>query len=156
MPRRIHTSHDFQGDVYKFLHVFIPAATTQHRATYDVSPKQNTAVGRGSSYPQKDAQKRTKPWVPGVKCIHGKSWHMARAGSWIWTPPTLPGCSHLWHPVPLWGSLRRHSKLILGLGREAGLPGWGRGTLGSVTSPEMPSGVTQGVNSSAGFLTSLI
>lgn len=60
MPRRIHTNHDFQGVVYKFLQVFIPLATTQHSATYDVSPKRNTAVGRGSSYPQKDTQEENE------------------------------------------------------------------------------------------------
>lgn len=83
MPRRIHMSCDFQGDVYKLLHLFIPAATTQHSTTYNVSPKRNSAVGRGSSHPQKDAQEENEILVPGAKFIHGKSWHMARAGSRI-------------------------------------------------------------------------
>lgn len=76
-------SCDFQGDVYKLLHLFIPAATTQHSTTYNVSPKRNSAVGRGSSHPQKDAQEENEILVPGAKFIHGKSWHMARAGSRI-------------------------------------------------------------------------
>lgn len=49
MPIRIHMSRDFHGDIYKFLHMFIPTATTQHSTTYNVSPKWNTAVRRGSS-----------------------------------------------------------------------------------------------------------
>ena len=72
MPRGLHTSRDFQGDVYKFLHMFIPTATTQHSSTYNASPKQNTAVGQGSSHPQKDAQEEEETRLLGVKFTHGK------------------------------------------------------------------------------------
>lgn len=40
-------------------YTFIPTATTQHSSTYNASP--HTAVGQGSSHPQKDAQKRRRP-----------------------------------------------------------------------------------------------
>ena len=80
------------------------------------------------THPQKDAQEEKEILGAGGEVYtwqilaHGKGWKhdlnmLASA------PPTLTGCSHQWHPVPLWGSLRRHT-LILGLGRGAGLQGW--------------------------------
>ena len=81
------------------------------------------------THPQKDAQEENEILGAGGEVY---TWQiLARSKGWkqdlnmlASAPPTLTGCSHQWHPVPLWGSLRRHT-LILGLGRGAGLQGWG-------------------------------
>ena len=69
MPGRVHMSCEFQGDVYKFLHLFIPAPTTQHSTTYSVSPKRNT--------PTKGCPRRERD--PGCR---GRSLYMANPGTW--------------------------------------------------------------------------
>ena len=82
MPRRIHTSHDFQGDVYKFLHVFIPAATTQHKSHLRCFSQAEHSCGEGLFLPTKGCPEENETLGAGGEVYtwqilaHGKGWKL--------------------------------------------------------------------------------